>query len=97
MKRVFLSADAEDDLMAIGDYLMQHSPAATVRTMRMLRQKIDLLPSFPGLGIARDDLLLGLRCLIVKQYLIFYQSSDDLLEIIHIRHSSQSQDNLFPF
>ncbi|NOT60282.1 MAG: type II toxin-antitoxin system RelE/ParE family toxin [Acidobacteria bacterium] len=97
MKRVILSPEAEDDLMAIGDYLMQHSPAAAVRTMKMLRQSIDLLPSFPSLGIARDDLLLGLRCLIVKQYLIFYQPSDDLLEIMHVRHSSQSQDNLFPF
>jgi toxin ParE1/3/4 len=97
MKQVFLSPQARDDLIAIGEYLMLHSPSAAVRTMKMLRKRIDLLAAFPYMGIARNDLLIGLRCLIVKEYLVSYQPTDDLVEILRICHSAQSQDDLFPF
>ena len=97
MIRVLLSPDAREDLLAIGEYLTLHHPSAALRTMKMLRQRMDLLAVFPYLGIARNDLLLGLRCLIVKEYLIYYQPTDDLIEILRIRHSAQSHDDLFQF
>ncbi len=97
MTQVILSPEAREDLIAIGEYLMPHSQSAAVRTMKMLRKRIDLLAVFPYMGIARNDLLLGLRCLIVKEYLVYYQPTDKLVEILRISHSALSQDDLFQF
>jgi toxin ParE1/3/4 len=86
-----------DDLIAISKYLMQHNPSAAARVLKMIRKRIDSLVSFPLLGFERNDMVLGLRCLVVKQYLIFYQPTDTEVEIVRVRHSAQSQDELFPF
>ena len=95
MMKVIITEQAASDLVTIGEYLMQHSPGATMRLMKTFRKKFNLLATFPMLGRARDDVLLGARCLVVKEYLIFYQPGDSIVEILRVRHSAQEQQDLF--
>lgn len=94
MRQVVISELARADLLNIGEYLAQHNPNAAIRLMKRFRAKFNLLARFPHLGRERNDILLGLRCLIVNKYLIFYQPSDDTIEIWRVRHSAQSPEDL---
>ena len=95
MRKIILSAQAIEDLAQICDYIQERNPAAARRLMKTFREKFNLLAVFPYLGRERNDILLNLRCLIVKDYLVFYQPSDDAVEILFVRHSAQDQSNLF--
>ena len=94
MRQVILSDLARADLLNIGEYIAQSNPDAAFRLMERFREKFNLLARFPHLGRERSDMLLGLRCLIVNEYLIFYQPSDDAVEIWRVRHSAQSLEDL---
>lgn len=72
MKQVVISEQARGDLLNIGEYLAEHGSNAAFRLMKQFRDKFNLLAQFPNLGRERNDILLGLRCLIVNEYLIFY-------------------------
>jgi plasmid stabilization system protein ParE len=69
--KVILSQQAIEDLAQICDYLQQRNPAAAKRLMKTFREKFNLLASFPYLGRERNDILLNLCCLIVRDYRIF--------------------------
>lgn len=95
MRQIVITEQAEADLENIGRYLMQYSPNATVRVLRNFRKQFNLLATFPLLGRARDDVLIGARCLVMDEYLIFYQPSDEIVEILRIRHGAQEPQDLF--
>ena len=94
MRQVILSDLARAELLNIGEYIAQRNPDAAFRLMERFREKFNLLARHPHLGRERNDILLGLRCLIVNEYLIFYQPSDDEVEIWRVRHSAQSLEDL---
>ncbi|NJM53633.1 MAG: type II toxin-antitoxin system RelE/ParE family toxin [Blastocatellia bacterium] len=59
------------------------------------RQKIELLRDFPLLGRERHDLYLGSRSFPIGKYIIIYQPTDKILEIVRVRHGSTKLDDLF--
>lgn len=94
MRKVVISELAKEDLYQISDYVAQYSPPAATRLMKRFRKQFDALASFPQLGRERNDLAIGIRCLVMDRYLIFYQpdDSDDedpTLEIWRVRHGAQ--------
>lgn len=95
MRKLILTQQALDDLTQICDYLREHNPAAAKRLMQTFRAKFNLLTTFPHLGRERNDILLNLRCLVVLDYLVFYQPGDQTIEILFVRHSAQDQSALF--
>lgn len=95
MLKVILAQQAIEDLAQICDYLQVRNPAAAKRLMKTFREKFNLLASFPYLGRERNDILLNLRCLIVKDYRIFYQPSANAVEILFVRHTAQDQTTFF--
>ena len=94
MRQVIIAESAREDLLSIGEFVAQRNHEAAFRLMERFREKFNLLAKFPHLGRERDDILLGLRCLIVNEYLIFYQLNKDSIEIWRVRHSAQSPDDL---
>jgi plasmid stabilization system protein ParE len=48
-----------------------------------------LLAAFPHLGRERNDIAIGIRCLVMDNYLIFYQPADTTIEIWRVRHGAQ--------
>lgn len=68
MKQIVISDPAKEDLYNIAEYIAEHNPAAAERLMKKFLDKFYLLATFPMLGRARDDIVIGMRCLVMDNY-----------------------------
>jgi plasmid stabilization system protein ParE len=70
---VRISPAAEDDLIAIGDYIAQDSPAAAQRFIEKLRSRIATLRSFPARhGRAAEADLIGVLYTIDRSTVVIH-------------------------
>ena len=95
---VHLTAEAERDLEAIGDYIARDNPARALSFVQELRgkclgladmaERFPLVPRYESAGIRRRG---------HGSYLIFYRVEPDKVAIIHILHGAQDYASiLFP-
>ena len=97
--RVNITKRAENDLTAIYDYIDQklQSPQAAMKLFNRLAKEIQSWEVFPERYPIVPELLdLGLkvRCLVIKNYSIFYRLDNDVVTVIRILHHSNSLDTL---
>ncbi|MEP7349497.1 MAG: type II toxin-antitoxin system RelE/ParE family toxin [Sphingorhabdus sp.] len=95
---VRLTAEAERDLEAIGDYISADSPDAVALFIREMREKCLGLADFP----ARFPLVpryeaSGVRRRVHGNYLIFYCVEPDAVTVLHILNGTMDYEALlFP-
>lgn len=87
---VHLTAEAEHDLEAIGDYIAQDSPVRAISFLRELHdqcigladmpERFPLVPRYATAGVRRRR---------HGNYLIFYRVEADKVVVIHILHGAQ--------
>lgn len=86
---VVLSAEAETDLEAIGDYIAKDSPKQALTFIQELRAHAariaDMPLSYPL--VPRYERYAVRRC-IHGNYLIFFKIDSDRVEIVHILHGA---------
>ena len=91
--KVRITAEAEEDLRSIGDYILaQHAPQAARRFVQSLRRRIAALKSFPeGYGLAPEAQAAGveLRQVIHGMYRILYTVEGASVTIHAIRHGAR--------
>jgi len=88
---------AQDDLLAIYDYVAQDSPARALTFVDKLDERIGRLEHHPLLGrIPRHARLRqdGYRVLIIDTYLVFYIIRGQQIEIHRVVHGSRNLDHL---
>ena len=74
MSRSRISPRARKDLRAISKHISKDSPAAAKRIVIELQSVCKtMLAAFPRAGTQRDDLLPGMRCFSVGNYVIFFR------------------------
>jgi toxin ParE1/3/4 len=87
---VHISAEAEHDLEAIGDYIARDDPHRAISFVRELRAKCldlaDLAESFPLVPRYEAQ---GVRRRVHGSYLIFYRVEPERLVVIHVLHGSR--------
>lgn len=95
MSRPRFSADAEDDLLVIVEFIAQDNPNAARDWLRSIRERCELsaqhLPtgeSRPGFGVA------GCRSVSIGVYVIFFRPTPDGLEIARVLHGSRDLGTL---
>jgi toxin ParE1/3/4 len=94
MSRVILSKRAKADLRDIGSYISQHNETAAKRWVQKLRTTCKTtMGKFPECGTKRDDLLPGLRCFSVGNYLIYFRGRNPV-EILRIVHGARDESRL---
>jgi toxin ParE1/3/4 len=81
------SEQAEQDLREIWLYVAGDSPRAADRLLRRLLAISEALTEFPQLGLARDDLMDGLRGLRADNYILFYRAREQGLHIERVLHT----------
>ncbi|MBE9080165.1 type II toxin-antitoxin system RelE/ParE family toxin [Romeria aff. gracilis LEGE 07310] len=87
---------ASRDLENIIDYIAERADLdAAERILRKINEKCLRLASFPGMGRLREELAPNLRSFPIEQYLIFYRSVEDGVEIIRILSGYQNVTALF--
>lgn len=78
MPAIIRTARAEDDLIDIWLHLARDNPAAADRLLDRIEARWQQLVVQPFSGVARDDILQGVRQLTTGNYLIFYRVDRDV-------------------
>lgn len=95
MPTLIVSPLAEEDLEEIWSFVAERDVEAADRLIDEITSRFDHLLAYPEAGRARHDLLVNLRSLPVKRYVIFYQPTDDGVEIFRVLHGSRDVQSEF--
>ena len=95
-RRVILHPRVPEDLLEIVEYLDQRSPAAADRFAQRVRESLDQISLFPGIGSPKqfdDSRLADVRSWYVKgfrKYLIFYHIVDGDVKVLAVLHGARA-------
>lgn len=95
MPTLIVSPLAEEDLEEIWSFVAERDAEAADRLIDEITGRFDHLLAYPEAGRARHELLVNLRSLPVKRYVIFYQPTDDGVEIFRVLHGSRDVQSEF--
>ena len=86
---------ATQDLIAIADYVREHSPQASLRVRAAILESLQNLVRFPRLG--RQQEVEGVRKLVTRRYpyLVYYTLDEEAEEIIilAIQHPAREREH----
>jgi toxin ParE1/3/4 len=89
MNEYELSDLADDDLIAIWDYIAEDSPDAATRLLEKLFATFVSLSEMPGMGRSRQDLAPGSRSFPVGNYVIYYCRTEAGIKILRVLHGAR--------
>jgi toxin ParE1/3/4 len=100
--RVALSPAAEGDLEDIWLTIAVDDPASATRTVQAIGARIDGLSQYPRLGPRRPDIRPATRMLVVRSYLVLYETHPDtddgpITEVEVVRVVDGRRDLMGPF
>jgi toxin ParE1/3/4 len=82
-----LTRAAREDLAEIGRYTERRwGPAQRRDYLAQLDARMESLVDHPQMGMARDDVRPGYRCLREARHLIFYRAAAGTVEIVRVLH-----------
>jgi toxin YoeB len=93
-KKIIWSLRAIEDRKNILEYwrIRNQSSAYSKKLDRKFREAVNVLKSFPKIGRRTDDVKIRMK--ILNEYLIFYEETDDSIQILTIFDSRQAPDKL---
>jgi toxin ParE1/3/4 len=95
MPHVLKRPIAEADLDDIWWFIAQDNPEAADRLLDKIGEQCLTLAQFPKMGASRDKIMPDLRSFPVGNYLIFYMSIDDGIEVVRVLPGMRDIDALF--
>jgi len=93
--RVFLSEQADADLLQIYRYLSERSAAAAQSVVSEIDRKLQNLGDFPFIGRDRSMLSQGIRSVVAYPYVIFYLVESDRIVVVRVLHGRRDIDAEF--
>jgi len=94
--RYRVSRNAERDLDEIFAYWAKRASLAVAdRLVVGIIGRFWLLGEYPDAGRASDDVAAGVKCFPAGRYLIYFRSTHEGAEILHIFHGAQDQKRAF--
>ncbi len=91
--KVIVAQTAIADLIAIGRFIKQHSPARAETFVQELEQKCAELGSMPrAFPVVPHRKNGNIRRRVHGDYLIFYRVRKDCVEILHVLHGAQDYE-----
>lgn len=96
MARIIRTRQARTDVLDIWEYIAADNSAAADKLIRRLDEVVRLLAERPALGSPQDKYRLGLRCMPVGNYLVFYDQVPDGIRILRILHGARRWEDLMP-
>lgn len=89
MSRPAYSTSARIDLLKIGTYIARDNQTAAIGFIDRIEQKCEDLADSPDMGFACDDLSPGLLCWPVGNYIIYFRTCDDGIEVVRVLHGAR--------
>jgi toxin ParE1/3/4 len=93
--RVDRSPDAIRDLSYIWHYIAADNLTAADRFVTQIEERFELYAANPGMGQARDELMLHLRSFAFGSYVVFYLPMSSGIEILRVIHGSRDLASAF--
>jgi len=87
--RARYTPEAFADRERIFEYLRQRSPSGARNVLASIREAVRLLSEQPHSGHESDEPDVRVKFVIRYPYKIFYRVRGDVVEIVHIRHTSR--------
>lgn len=84
-----LTAQAEADLIEIGDFIAKDNPSAAERFLIRLRERIEVLRAFPEGRIRKRS---NLRALVERPIIIVYAAKADRIEVLRFWHGARGEN-----
>ena len=85
-----LTPAAAGDIREIGEYTNRVWGAIQRKYyLSELADSLDRIALHPELGLDRDDIRPGLKCVAFQRHLIFYNAGSDTVEIVRVLHGSR--------
>ena len=95
MSRYVLAPLAKRDLADIFDYVAAHSPRAALQLDDEFVDAFRRLADLPHMGRSQAHRRPNLRSWTVQKYLVFYEPTENGVEIARVLHGSRDLDSLF--
>ena len=87
---VVLTAEAESDIEAIGDYIAQDNPARALTFIRDLQEQCETLADFPNrFPLVPGYEQRGVRRRVFGNYAIFYRTEVSRVIVLHVLHGAR--------
>jgi toxin ParE1/3/4 len=96
MSRPYFSPSSRQDLLDILEYIARDKPGVASAFVEKLESECWLLAQNPELGSLRHDLMSGLRCWSVGNYVIYYFATSDGIDVARVLHGARNVGRLFP-
>jgi toxin ParE1/3/4 len=94
MVKIFITLHAKEDLKNIKTFVQKDSYQNSIKVVKTILEKIQVLEKYPGIGkIIAQTNLGALRQIIVYSYRIIYRIENDAVQILTIHHSSRLLSN----
>jgi toxin ParE1/3/4 len=93
--RLIFSPRAIAELREIGEYIAKDNLSAALSVVDKLQKRCKDAADHPAIGHKRSELQPGLRSLAEGDYIIFYRSLDNGIEITKIVHGKRNIEKLF--
>jgi len=77
------------DLSSILEYIGANSPQGAERVQRRIQHVIDLLPTYPNIGVRTSDPTIRRLTMAPYPFLVFYEVSKEEIVIHAIRHTAR--------
>ncbi len=87
--KVRFTPQAFADRESIFEYLRERSPGGARRVLASIRDAVRLLSEYPYSGYKTNDPEVRVKFLVQYPYKIFYRVRNEVVEIVHIRHTSR--------
>jgi toxin ParE1/3/4 len=93
--KVFVSDQADADLLQIYRYLADRSPGGAESVAREIDRKFENLSHFPFIGRDRSTLHEGMRSVVAYPYVIFYRVEVERIYVARVLHGRRDIDAEF--
>lgn len=94
-RTIRISAAAAEDLKNIWDYVAEYNETSAGKLVKEIQNKFVLLRDNPLIGREQNEILVGLRSFVVKNYFIFYLPTGDGTDILRVLHGLRDIESIF--
>jgi len=93
--KIFVSEQADADLLQIYQYLTERNPTAAESLIRRIDRTFENLMHFPFIGRERSSLARGVRSIVANTYVVFYTVERDRVTIVRVLDGRRDIDAEF--